>query len=237
MYWIKLDNLAECTTYYVNKKNGKQIKISYLEQMTRKTRKFEKLRKIREHKRLLFQIKFFIYRETVQDKQSFNFFFDPIGSDNLFNRINNIDLKKYKFGTVKSILKYIYTRDTQSIRSFIDDFFSILPPQDIKYKEDILQKPYTFTWFVANNIKFFDKFNLLSSLSFLKLDYDNGRTNEFLQKNIDEYRQKGENSWRTECLKDLKEEENIKIQQEKEAQERYKTRIRQHKYFSFFGER
>lgn len=236
MYWVKLDSLAECATYYVNKKNGKQIKISYLEQMTRKTRKFEKLRKIREHKRLLFQIKFFLYRETVQDKQSFNFFFDPIGSDNLFNKINDIDLKKYKFGTVKSILKYIYIRDIQSIRYFIDDFFSILPPQDIKYKEEVIDKPYHFVWFVSNNIKFFDKFNLIPFLTFIKIGYDK-YADELLQKNIDEYRQTGENSWRKECLEDLKRDETIKLKQEQEMQERYKYKLRQHKYFSFFGER
>lgn len=234
MSWRKLESICDMATYYFNDITKKEIKISWQEKMTRKARKFEKLRKIREHKRLLFQIKFFLYKETTQDKESFNFFFDPIGSDNLFNKINDIDLKKYKFGTIKSVLKYIYTRDTQSIHSFMDDFFSVLPPQDIKYKEDILQKPYTFTWFVANNIKFFDKFNLLSSLSFLKLDYDNGRTNEFLQKNIEEYRQTGENSWRAECLKDLKEEENRKIQEEKEIQERYKQRIKAHRYFTFF---
>lgn len=236
MYWVKLDNLMECATYYVNKKNGKQIKISYLEQMARKTRKFEKLRKIREHKRLLFQIKFFLYRENFEDKESFNFFFDPIGSDNLFNKINNIDLKKYKFGKVKSILQYIYTRDTQSIHSFIDTFFSILPLQDIKYKEDILNRPYNFVWFVANNIKFFDKFNLLSSLTFIQIkDYKD--VAKLLQKNIQEYRQTGENSWRKECLEDLKRDETIKLKQEQEMQERYKYKLRQHKYFSFFGER
>lgn len=233
MSWRKFESICDMMTYYYNDITKKEIKISWQEKMTRKARKFEKLRKIREHKRLLFQIKFFLYKETIQDKESFNFFFNPVGSDNLFNKINDIDLKKYKFGTVKSILKYIYIRDTQTIRSFMDDFFSILPPQDIKYKDDILNRPYHFVWFVSNNIKFFDKFNLIPSLTFVKIK-DNKDIVELLQKNIDEYRQTGENSWREECFKDLKEEEDRKRKQKIETQQRYRQRIKDHRYFTFF---
>lgn len=38
-------------------------------------------------------------------------------------------------------------------------------------------------------------------------------------------------------LEDLKRDEIIRLKQEKEMQERYKYNLRQHKYFTYFGER
>ena len=234
MYWKKVDSLVECCRYYVNTKTDKIIKLSYYDLDRRKVKKFEKLRKIRMHKKLLFQIKFFLYRDTVKEeqKQSFNFYRDPIGSDKLFNIINNISLKQYKFGIIKNVLRYIFMKDSQSLHFFIDNFFSILPSKDMQYKADIIDEKFNFSCFVANNIKFFDRFDLLGLIRLSTLyKYD------FLKENIDEYDKTGETLWRKECLEDLKRDEMIELKQEKEMQERYKYKLRQHKYFSYFGER
>lgn len=235
MYWKKIDSIAECCIYYVNTKTGKNIKLSYYDLGRRKGKKYEKLRKIRIHKKLLFQIKFFLYKDTVEEeqKETFNFYRDPIGSDKLFNKINDINLKQYRFGIIKGILKYILIRDSQSLHLFIDEFFSILPSKDMQYKVDVIDRKFNFSCFVANNIKFFDRFDLvgLIRLSSLYRDY------EFLRQNIDEYDKTGETLWRKECLEDLKRDETIRLKQEKEMQERYKYKLRQHKYFTYFGER
>lgn len=235
MYWKKIESLAECCRYYVNTKTGKYIKLSYYDLDRRKTKKYETLRKIRIHKKLLFQIKFFIYKDTIEEeqKQSFNFYRDPIGSDKLFNTINNINLKQYRLGVIKDILKYILIRDSQSLHLFIDDFFSILPSKDRQYKADVINNTFNFSCVFSNNIKFFDRFDLLGliRLSSLYRDY------EFLRENIDEYDKTGETLWRKKCLEDFKRNETIRLKQEKEVQEKYKYRLRQHKYFSYFGER
>ena len=234
MYWRKIDSLVECCKYYVNTKTGKTIKLSYYDLDRRKVKKYEKLRKIRIHKKLLFQIKFFLYKDTIKEeqKQSFNFYRDPIGSDKLFNTINNINLKQYKLSMIKDIVRHIFIRDSQSLHFFIDEFFSILSPENSQYKADVIENKFNFSCFVANNIKFFDKFDLLGLIRLSNLyKYD------FLKENIDEYDKTGETLWRKECLEDLKRDEILRLKQEKEVQERYKDKLRQHKYFTYFGER
>lgn len=234
MYWRKIDSLAECCIYYVNTKTGKNIKLSYYDLGRRKAKKYEKLRKIRIHKKLLFQIKFFLYKDTaeIEKKESFNLYRDPIGSDKLFNKINDINLKQYRLSVIKDILRHILIRDSQSLHLFIDEFFSILPPENSQYKADIIEHKFNFSCFVANNIKFFDKFDLLGLIRLSTLyKYD------FLKENIDEYSKTGETLWRKECLEDLKRDEIVRLKQEKEMQERYKYKLRQHKYFTYFGGR
>lgn len=235
MYWKKIESLAECCRYYINTKTEKYIKLSYYDLDRRKTKKFEKLRKIRIHKKLLFQIKFFIYKDTVKEeqKQSFNFYRDPIGSDKLFNTINDINLKQYKLGVIKDILRHIFIRDSQSLHLFIDEFFSILPSKDMQYKADVMERGFNFSCFVVNNIKFFDRFDLLGLIRFSSLYKDS----DFLKENIDEYDKTSETLWRKKCLENLKRDETIRLKQEKEVQEKYRYKLRQHKYFSYFGER
>lgn len=230
MHWRKVDSPMDCCWYYVNTKTGKQVRLSYFANDLRRIRRYRKLNKIREHKRLLFQIKFYLYKDMVatEGKQSFNVYNDPIGSDRLFNRIDSIDLKQYKFGLIKNILKHLFSTERTFYR-FIDEFFSIILLDQSETKEHLFNWDWDFVCFVANNIKFIDRFNVLGTIRLSNIYRDN----QSLKRNIEEYDKTGETLWRKECLAEINEKE-IRNKQEIEKMERkYKENLKRHRYFAW----